>query len=86
VFDLPFDTIAPIVGRSPNTAAQLAARARRRVRGQTPDSNLRLAHQRQVVDAFLAAAATVTSTRSSRSSTLTSYCTSTARPQVRMRR
>jgi RNA polymerase sigma factor (sigma-70 family) len=55
MFDLPFDTIAPIVGRSPNTAAQLAARARRRVRGQTPDTNLRLAHQHQVVDAFLAA-------------------------------
>lgn len=55
MFDLPFDTIAPIVGRSPNTAAQLAARARRRVRGKTLDSHPDLARQRQVVEAFLAA-------------------------------
>jgi RNA polymerase sigma-70 factor, ECF subfamily len=33
VFDLPFDEIAPLVGRSPATARQLASRARRRVRG-----------------------------------------------------
>ena len=37
MFELPFSEIAPIVGRSENTAAQLAARARRRVRGKTPD-------------------------------------------------
>jgi RNA polymerase sigma factor (sigma-70 family) len=32
MFDLPFDDIAPIVGRSPAAARQLASRARRRVR------------------------------------------------------
>src|SRR5258708_30779634 len=36
MFDLPYAEIAPIVGRSENTAAQLAARARRRVRGKSP--------------------------------------------------
>jgi RNA polymerase sigma factor (sigma-70 family) len=57
MFDLPFDEIAPMVGRSPATARQLASRARRRVRGadvQAPDSDL--ARQREVVDAFFAAA------------------------------
>jgi RNA polymerase sigma factor (sigma-70 family) len=33
MFDLPFDEIAPMMGRSPATARQLASRARRRVRG-----------------------------------------------------
>ena len=64
MFDLPFAEIAPIVGRSENTAAQLAARARRRVRGKTPrrvrgnnfQSATDLVHQRWLVDAFLAAA------------------------------
>jgi RNA polymerase sigma factor (sigma-70 family) len=56
MFDLPFSEIAPIVGRSENTAAQLAARARRRVRGRTPDTPPDLAHQRRLVEAFLAAA------------------------------
>ena len=56
MFDLPFAEIAPIVGRSENTAAQLAARARRRVRGQTPDPATDLVHQRRLVDAFLTAA------------------------------
>jgi RNA polymerase sigma-70 factor (ECF subfamily) len=56
MFDLPFSEIAPIVGRSENTAAQLAARARRRVRGKTPDATKDLAHQRRLVEAFLAAA------------------------------
>jgi RNA polymerase sigma factor (sigma-70 family) len=56
MFDLPFAEIAPIVGRSENTAAQLAARARRRVRGQTPDPASDLVRHRQLVDAFLTAA------------------------------
>ena len=56
MFDLPFAEIAPIVGRSENTAAQLAARARRRVRGQTPDPAMDLVRQRRLVDAFLTAA------------------------------
>lgn len=54
MFDLPFDEIAPIVGRSPAAARQLASRARRRVQGATiPDAAL--TRQREVVDAFLAA-------------------------------
>jgi RNA polymerase sigma-70 factor (ECF subfamily) len=56
MFDLPFAEIAPIVGRSENTAAQLAARARRRVRGQSPDPATDLVSQRRLVDAFLTAA------------------------------
>ena len=35
MFDLPFDEIAPIVGRSPTAARQLASRARRRVQEGT---------------------------------------------------
>ncbi|MFI7617493.1 RNA polymerase sigma factor SigJ [Nonomuraea terrae] len=57
MFDLPFDEIAPMVGRSPATARQLASRARRRVRGadvQAPDADL--GRQREIVDAFYAAA------------------------------
>jgi RNA polymerase sigma factor (sigma-70 family) len=56
MFDLPYAEIAPIVGRTENTAAQLAARARRRVRGKTPDPTTDLVRQRRLVDAFLAAA------------------------------
>jgi RNA polymerase sigma-70 factor (ECF subfamily) len=54
MFDLPFEEIAPIVGRSPTAARQLASRARRRVRGGKTSSAV--ASQRRVVDAFLAAA------------------------------
>ena len=57
MFDLPFDEIAPIVGRPPATARQLASRARRRVRGadvRAPETDI--ARQRAVVDAFFAAA------------------------------
>jgi RNA polymerase sigma factor (sigma-70 family) len=56
MFDLPYAEIAPIVGRTENTAAQLAARARRRVRGKTPDPATDLVRQRRLVDAFLTAA------------------------------
>ena len=56
MFDLPYAEIAPIVGRTENSAAQLAARARRRVRGRTPDPATDLISQRRLVDAFLAAA------------------------------
>jgi RNA polymerase sigma-70 factor (ECF subfamily) len=56
MFDLPYAEIAPIVGRSENTAAQLASRARRRVRGKTPGPARDLVSQRRLVDAFLAAA------------------------------
>src|SRR5918911_893660 len=56
MFGVPFEEIAPIVGRSSTTARQLASRARRRVQGaaNAPDADLAL--QREVVDAFLAAA------------------------------
>jgi RNA polymerase sigma factor (sigma-70 family) len=56
MFDLPYAQIGPIVGRSPNATAQLASRARRRVRGRTPTPAADLAAARRVVDAFLAAA------------------------------
>jgi RNA polymerase sigma factor (sigma-70 family) len=55
-FGVPFDEIAPIVDRSPTTARQLASRARRRVQGATPAPDADLSQQREVVDAFLAAA------------------------------
>jgi RNA polymerase sigma factor (sigma-70 family) len=55
-FGIPFDEIAPIVGRTPTAARQLASRARRRVRGAAPVPEPDLARQREVVDAFLAAA------------------------------
>lgn len=55
LFDLPFDEIAPIVGRSPAAARQLASRARRRVRGGGKASDAAVADQREVVEAFLAA-------------------------------
>src|SRR2546428_12941734 len=55
MFDLSFDEIAPIVDRSPTAARQLASRARRRVQGaEVPDTDR--SRQREVVDAFLAAA------------------------------
>lgn len=54
VFDVPFAEIGSIIGRSANATAQLAVRARRRVRGQTHDPDVTT--QRQLVDAFLAAA------------------------------
>src|SRR5215204_4373286 len=54
-FGVPFDEIAPIVGRSPAAARQLASRARRRVRGAAPAPDANLGRQREVVDAFLAA-------------------------------
>jgi RNA polymerase sigma factor (sigma-70 family) len=55
LFDLPFDEIAPIVGRSSTAARQLASRARRRVHGAATVPDPDLDRQREVVDAFLAA-------------------------------
>jgi RNA polymerase sigma-70 factor (ECF subfamily) len=54
-FGLPFGEIAAITGRSPAAARQLASRARRRIQGTAPVSGVRLARQREVADAFLAA-------------------------------
>jgi RNA polymerase sigma-70 factor (ECF subfamily) len=56
MFGVPFEEIAPIVGRSQTAARQLASRARRRVRGAAPSPDADLTRQREVVDAFLAAA------------------------------
>jgi RNA polymerase sigma factor (sigma-70 family) len=56
MFAVPFDQIAPIVGRSPNAAKMLASRARRRVQSAAPLPDADLARQREVVDAFFAAA------------------------------
>jgi len=57
MFEVPFEEIAPMVGRTPAAARQLASRARRRVKGadvSAPDPDL--ARQRAAVDAFLSAA------------------------------
>ncbi|MFO7320948.1 MAG: sigma-70 family RNA polymerase sigma factor [Chloroflexota bacterium] len=56
VFAVPFDEIAPIVGRSPEATRQLASRARRRVRGVAAVPDVELKRQREVVSAFLTAA------------------------------
>jgi RNA polymerase sigma-70 factor (ECF subfamily) len=55
MFAVPFDEIAPIVGRSPAAARQLASRARRRIKGAAPAADADRTRQREVVDAFLAA-------------------------------
>ncbi|GAA1006468.1 DNA-directed RNA polymerase sigma-70 factor [Acrocarpospora pleiomorpha] len=55
MFAVPFEEIAPMVGRTPAAARQLASRARRRVQRTAPAPDLDLTRQRQVVDAFLAA-------------------------------
>ena len=55
MFDLPFDEIAPIVGRSPTAARQLASRARRRVQGTPTPPQSDRSRQREIVEAFLAA-------------------------------
>ena len=54
LFAVPFDEIATMLDRSSDSTRQLASRARRRVRGRTPDRDV--AAQREVVDAFFAAA------------------------------
>ena len=56
MFAVPFDEIAPIVGRSSDATRQLASRARRRVHGASADPVADRARQREVVEAFLAAA------------------------------
>ena len=56
MFSVAFSEIATIVGRSPEAARQLASRARRRVRGSAPVADSDVRRQREVVDAWLAAA------------------------------
>jgi RNA polymerase sigma factor (sigma-70 family) len=56
MFDIPFDEIAPITGKTPAAVRQLASRARRRVHGASAPPDADLGAQREVVAAFLAAA------------------------------
>jgi RNA polymerase sigma factor (sigma-70 family) len=55
MFAVPFEEIAPIVGRTPAATRQLASRARRRVQGPPPAPDADFSRQKQIVDAFLAA-------------------------------
>jgi RNA polymerase sigma factor (sigma-70 family) len=56
IFAIPFDEIAPIVGRSPDAARMLASRARRRVHSRDAVDDTDRSVQRDLVDAFLSAA------------------------------
>ena len=56
LFGVPFSEIGPIVGRTPDAAKMLASRARRRVRSGSAESDSDPRRQREIVDAFLAAA------------------------------
>ena len=57
LFAVPFEEVGEVVGRTPAAARQLASRARRRVQGApAPDADEVRRRQREVVDAFLAAA------------------------------
>ena len=55
MFDVPFDDIAAIVGRTPEAARQLASRARRRVRGASTGRDAVTQRHDELVHAFLAA-------------------------------
>ncbi|WRZ88969.1 RNA polymerase sigma factor SigJ [Streptomyces sp. NBC_01007] len=55
MFAVPFDDIAPVVGRSSAATRQLASRARRRVKAAAPEPERDVVRQREVLDAFLAA-------------------------------
>ena len=55
MFAVPFIDIAPIVGRTPTAARQLASRGRRRVQGRPAPAGLDRIRQQQIVKAFLAA-------------------------------
>jgi RNA polymerase sigma factor (sigma-70 family) len=56
MFAVPFEDVGEALGRTPAAARQLASRGRRRLRGATPSPDVDLTRQREVVDAFLAAA------------------------------
>jgi RNA polymerase sigma factor (sigma-70 family) len=56
MFAVPFHAFAPLVGRTPDAARQLASRARRRVQGSDPVPSTSLPRQREIIDAFIAAA------------------------------
>ncbi|HEV2322363.1 MAG TPA: sigma-70 family RNA polymerase sigma factor [Terracidiphilus sp.] len=56
LFDMPFEEIAPVVGKSEMATRQLASRARRRVRGARPSGEADPGRRREIVNAFLTAA------------------------------
>jgi len=56
MFSVPFDEIGAVLDRSPDAARQLASRGRRRIRGADPTPDADPAAEREVVEAFLAAA------------------------------
>ena len=56
MFAVPFRDIAPMVERTPAAARQLASRARRQIEGATPSGRPDRVRQRELVDAWLAAA------------------------------
>ncbi|QND48050.1 sigma-70 family RNA polymerase sigma factor [Rhizobium lusitanum] len=55
MFDMAFDDIAPIVGRSTVATRQLASRARRRVQGVPATAEIDLSRQHHLVNAFFVA-------------------------------
>jgi RNA polymerase sigma-70 factor (ECF subfamily) len=55
-FAVPFDEIAPLIERTPQATRQIASRARRRVRANAPVVEPNVGRQREVVNAFFAAA------------------------------
>ncbi|MFD8979752.1 sigma-70 family RNA polymerase sigma factor [Streptomyces sp. NPDC059564] len=55
LFAVPFEEIAPVLGRTAASTRQLASRARRRVQGAAPAPDTGIARCREIVDAFLAA-------------------------------
>jgi len=55
LFNISFDEIAPVVGRSPMAARQLASRGRRRIQGAPVNHEVDRARQREIVTAFLTA-------------------------------
>ena len=80
MFDLSFDEIAPIVGRSPTAARQLASRARRRVQGGAAAPTPIAPASAKWSTPFSPPRAAATSRRCSRCSTRTSCCAPTALP------
>ena len=57
MFDVPFDDVAAIVGKTPEAARQLASRARRRVRGASAGRDVVTQRHDELVRAFLASVA-----------------------------
>lgn len=55
MFAVPFEDIAPVIGRSLEATRQLASRARRRVQGRDPDGEIDRTRRREIVEAFVAA-------------------------------